>query len=100
MPAMPSAVVSVFVTVLRQAGSSAQASRVSQPSGGTHVAGRASTKLKGRKRTVSAQQHVDAADPVHCLLIWCNVGAAASIEPQGLQHVHANTSWLPIQGQQ
>ncbi len=54
MPAVPSAVASVFVIMLQQAASSAQASRVSQPTGGAHDAGSASTKLKGRKRTVSA----------------------------------------------
>ena len=65
MPAVPSAVVSVFVTVSRHALSSAQASRVSQPSGGAHDDGSASRKLKGRKRTVSAQRDVNGTGRAH-----------------------------------
>ena len=54
MLVLPSAVTSAVLMPARQPASSAQASSVLQPSGGTQDAGSASVKLNGRKRTLSA----------------------------------------------
>ena len=65
MPLVPSAVTSALLMLARQAASSTHTSRVSQPSGGTHEAGSASRKLKGRKRTVSADHYDGASGQVN-----------------------------------
>ena len=55
MLALPSAVTSALLMPLRQPAFNAQASSVSQPSGGAQDAASASMNLNGRKRTVSAK---------------------------------------------